>query len=88
MIPTLRGKKELKLPIGAQDKQQFVFKNEGVRDLQTKHLGSLVVQISIKYPKELNDEQKEMLKKLQDSFGIESASQDEGVLEKIKNWFN
>ncbi|MDR1614860.1 MAG: molecular chaperone DnaJ [Campylobacteraceae bacterium] len=88
MILTLRGKKELKLPVGAQDKQQFVFKNEGVRDLRTKHLGSLIVQISIKYPKELNDEQKNMLKKLQDSFGIESAAQDEGVLDKIKNWFS
>ncbi|MDR0666733.1 MAG: molecular chaperone DnaJ [Campylobacteraceae bacterium] len=88
-IPTLRGKKELKLPIGAHDKQQFVFKNEGVKDLHTKQTGSLIVQISIKYPKTLNDEQKNMLKKLQDSFGIENEMQDEeGVFDKIKSWFN
>jgi len=91
VIPTLRGKKELKLPRAAHDKQQFVFKNEGVKDLHSKTFGSLVAQISIKYPQELNDAQKEMLKKLQESFGIESTPQEskfEGVFDKIKNWFN
>jgi molecular chaperone DnaJ len=87
-IPTLRGSKELKLPMGAHDKQQFVFKNEGVKDLHTKQIGSFVAQISIKYPETLNDEQKNMLKKLQDSFGIESTARDESVLDKIKNWLN
>ncbi|MDR2099236.1 MAG: molecular chaperone DnaJ [Campylobacteraceae bacterium] len=87
-IPTLRGKKELKLPVGAHDKQQFVFKNEGARNLQTKHLGNFIVQIAIKYPKELNDEQERLLKKLQESFNIESTiHEEEGVLDKIKNWF-
>jgi molecular chaperone DnaJ len=87
-IPTLRGKKELKLPASAQDKQQFVFKNEGVRDLHSKQMGSLVAQISIKYPKSLNEEQKTALKKLQESFGIESTTHDESVFDKIKSWFN
>lgn len=87
-IPTLRGKKELKLPMGTHDKQQFVFKNEGVKDLHTKQTGSFVAQISIKYPKTLNNEQKNMLKKLQESFGVESAAHDESVFDKIKNWLN
>ncbi|MDR1007830.1 MAG: molecular chaperone DnaJ [Campylobacteraceae bacterium] len=87
-IPTLRGKKELKLPIGAHDKQQFVFKNEGVKDLRTKQVGNFIVQISIKYPKTLNNEQKNMLKKLQDSFDIENTTHDESVFDKIKSWLN
>ncbi|MDR1284931.1 MAG: molecular chaperone DnaJ [Campylobacteraceae bacterium] len=86
-IPTLRGAKELKLPQGTLDKQQFVFKNEGVKDLRTKQLGSFIAQVSIKYPKSLNDEQKETLKKLQESFGIKSSVHDESVFDKIKNWF-
>jgi molecular chaperone DnaJ len=86
-IPTLRGTKELKLQQSTQDKQQFVFKNEGVKDLRTKQLGSLVAQISIKYPEALNDEQKDMLKKLQETFGIKSSVHDESVFDKIKNWF-
>lgn len=88
IIPTLRGTKELKLPQSTQDKQQFVFKNEGVRDLRSKQSGSLIAQISIKYPESLNDDQKEMLKKLQESFGIKSSVHDESVFNKIKNWFN
>jgi molecular chaperone DnaJ len=89
-IPTLRGQKELKLPPSAQDKQQFVFKNEGVKDLHSKSYGSLVAQISIKYPKSLNAEQTEALHKLQESFGIESTPQKskfDGVFDKIKEWF-
>lgn len=87
-IPTLRGVKELKLPQGTHDKQQFVFKNEGVKDLRSKQSGNFIVQISIKYPKNLNDEQKEMLQKLQESFGIKSSVHDESVFDKIKNWFS
>jgi molecular chaperone DnaJ len=87
-IPTLRGKKELKLPAGAHDKQQFIFKNEGVKDLNTMRVGSLVAQISIKYPKTLNDEQKNMLKKLQESFGIENTTHDESIFDRIKSWLN
>ncbi len=89
-IPALRGKKELKLPQGAKDKQQFVFRGEGVRNVHNGHLGNLIAQIKIVYPKSLNDEQKEMLRKLQESFGIESKPHEslfESAFEKIKGWF-
>jgi len=89
-IPTLRGKTELKLPIGAKDKQQFVFRGEGIKNVHTKKEGNLIAQISIIYPKKLNDEQKELLKQLQDSFGYENSLHEnkfEGVFEKIKKWF-
>jgi len=89
-IPTLRGEEELKLPIGAKDKQQFVFKNEGVANVHTKRKGNLIAQIKIMYPKKLNSEQKELLQKLQESFGYESSPHEstfEGVFDKIKSWF-
>ncbi len=90
-IPTLRGETTLELPMGAKDKQQFIFKGEGIKNVHTKELGSLIAQIKIKYPKKLNKEQKELLQKLQESFGIENTPQDssyEGIFEKIKGWFN
>lgn len=88
-IPSLRGKLDLKLPIGAKDKQQFVFENEGVKSHQTSRTGRLIAQISIKFPKKLTKEQSEIVKKLQDSFGIESNKSVEtsGIFDKIKNWF-
>ena len=90
-IPTLRGETKLEIPMAAKDKQQFIFRKEGIKNVHSGKLGSLVAQIKIQYPKKLNDEQKEMLEKLQDSFGIKSQPQDEsfgGVFEKIKGWFN
>lgn len=90
-IPTLRGETTLELPIGAKDKQQFIFKNEGVKNVHSSRLGNLIAQIQIKYPKKITKEQRELLTKLQESFGIESSPNEstfEGVFEKIKNWFS
>ena len=88
-IPTLRGEAELKLPVGAKDKQQFIFENEGIKGVNSRKKGRLVAQISIQTPDKLSDEQKELLNKLQASFGIVSgkSSTDESVFDKIKSWF-
>ncbi len=90
IIPTLRGETKLELPMGAKDKQQFVFKHEGVKNVHTSELGNMIAQIKIKYPKKLSTEQRELLTKLQESFGIESSPHEssfEGVVDKIKGWF-
>jgi len=90
-IPSLTGELELKLDMGTRDKQQFVFKGEGIEDVHGHGKGDLIAQIKITYPKKLNDEQKELLIKLQNSFGIEEAKPHESFLEsaieKVKNWF-
>jgi len=89
-IPTLRGKKELKLPQGAKDKEQFIFRGEGIRNVHSGQLGNMIAQIKIVYPKSLNEKQKELLKELQESFGIESKPHEsifESTFEKIKGWF-
>ncbi|MAD41570.1 MAG: molecular chaperone DnaJ [Arcobacter sp.] len=90
-IPGLRGELELDIPAGAKDKQQFTFKNEGVKSVQGYGKGNLVVQIKIEYPKKLNSKQKELLEKLQESFGVESKPHErsfEGMFEKAKKWFS
>jgi molecular chaperone DnaJ len=90
-IPTIRGEAELELPLGAKDKQQFIFKHEGVKNVHTHQLGSMITQISIRYPKKLTKEQKELLIQLQEEFGVEKKSKDdkfESVFDKITSWFN
>ncbi len=89
-IPTLKDEKEIKIPVGVKDKEQFVLKNEGVANVHSGRKGDLIAQIKIIYPKKLNSEQKELLSKLGDSFGYESKVHEnkfEGVLDKVKNWF-
>ena len=77
--------------LNAKDKQQFTFKGEGVKSVQGYGKGNLVVQIKIEYPKTINDEQKELLEKLQESFGIESKPHEksfESMFDKVKKWFS
>ncbi len=90
-IPGLRGELELDIPIGAKDKQQITFRGEGVKSVQGHGKGDLVVQIKIEYPKNVNNEQKELLEKLQESFGVESKPHEtsfEGMFDKVKKWFS
>ncbi|MDD3323743.1 MAG: molecular chaperone DnaJ [Sulfurospirillaceae bacterium] len=90
-IPGIRREIDFEIPLGAKDKQQFIFKNEGVKNVHSKQYGSIIAQLSIRYPKKITKEQRELLVKLQDDFGIKSTPHDEkyeSVFDKIKNWFN
>ena len=90
-IPGLKGELNLKVPANTKDKEQFRFKGEGVKSVQGYGKGDLVVQINIKYPKSLNNEQKELLEKLQESFGVQSSPHKksfEGMFKKVKTWLS
>jgi molecular chaperone DnaJ len=90
-IPSLTGELELKLDVGTRDKQHFTFRGEGIADVHGHGKGNLIAQVDITYPKKLNDEQQELLAKLQGSFGIEESKPHESVLDsaidKMKGWF-
>ncbi len=89
-IPSLTSELELKLDIGTKDKQHFTFRGEGIEDVHGHGKGDLIAQIDITYPKKLDDNQRELLSKLQDSFGIESKPHEtllESAIDKMKNWF-
>jgi molecular chaperone DnaJ len=89
-VPGLRGELELKIPAGAKDKQQITFRGEGVKSVNGYGKGNFIVQIKIQYPTSLNSEQKELLEKLQESFGIESKPHEDifdGMFETVKGWF-
>ena len=90
-LPTLRGEKQLHIPQGTKDGQQFVFRNEGIKNIRSGRLGSFVAIVKITYPKKLNAEQQELAQKLHESFGKESVPYKnifEEVLSRIKNWFS
>ena len=89
-IPSLDGELQLKLKPGTRDKEQFVFNNEGIVDVHSKRKGRLIAQVQMKLPKKLNDEQRELLTKLQESFGLESSPHKntlEDAFDRVKNWF-
>ncbi|MDA3908259.1 MAG: molecular chaperone DnaJ [Sulfurimonas sp.] len=90
-IPSLTGELELKLDVGTKDKQHFTFRGEGIEDVHGHGKGNLIAQVNITYPEKLTVEQRELLTKLQDSFGIESKPHEsvlDSAIDKMKNWFS
>ena len=89
-IPALKGELELDLNQSTKDKEQFVFEGEGVVDVHSGRKGRLIAQIKMTLPKKINNEQKELLEKLQESYGVESKphkSSFDSAFERVKNWF-
>ena len=89
-IPTLDGELDLNLNKGTTDKEQYVFPGEGVVDVHSGEKGRLVAQIKLVLPKKINDEQKELLEKIQESYGVESRphkSTFDSAFSRVKSWF-
>jgi len=89
-IPSLHGELELNLKPGTRDKEQFIFKGEGIADVHSGHKGRLVAQIKMILPEKINEIQKELLEKIQESYGVEShphKSSFESAFERVKGWF-
>jgi len=89
-IPALKGELDLELKPGTKDREQFVFEGEGIPDVHSGRKGRLIAQVKMILPKKINDEQRELLEKLQESYGVESRphkSTFESAFERIKGWF-
>ncbi|MBI2912592.1 MAG: molecular chaperone DnaJ [Chloroflexi bacterium] len=86
-VPTLEGKPvDLRVPPGAQNGRVFVIKGKGVPRLHAGGRGDLLVRASVVIPSELSDEQRELLRRLAESFGTPvSDDSDKGILGKIKD---
>ncbi len=90
-IPSLRGELELKIPPNTSDKEQFIFDNEGIKDVNSTYRGKFVAQIKITYPPKLNAEQRTLVEQLEKSFGHESEPYKnlfEECFSKIKQWIH
>lgn len=89
-VPSPYKELELKVPAFVKDKEQFVFRGEGVKNPRSSEKGNFIVQIKITYPTKINDEQKELLQKLNESFEQE-ANHESGfssLIERVKGWFS
>ncbi len=67
-VPTLYGKHDLKIPDGTQSGAVFKIRNAGIQKLNKSDKGDMFVKVAVEVPKSLTREQKELLKKLADTF--------------------
>lgn len=90
-VPSLKGEMDLKIPPNTKDKERFIFKNEGVKIINSSRYGRLIVQVKIVYPSEkLTSEQRKLLEKLHETFGLKSEPHKtilDTCIDKIKEWF-
>ena len=85
-VPTIdREPHELRIPAGTQTGETFIVKGKGVPRLRGTGRGDLIVHANVMTPKNLTKEQKDLLKKLSSSMGLEVKPQDDrGLMGKIK----
>ncbi len=63
-VPTLEGAEKLKIPPGTQSGEVFRLKGRGMKDLESRRVGDMLVKIYVKIPEDMSKEQKGVLRQL------------------------
>lgn len=87
-IPTLSGKKNIKIPAGTQNEKMFRLRGEGIQNARGGYKGDLLVKIHIEVPTNLNDDQKELLTKFDKSLKEKNYKANKSFLDKLKDFFS
>ena len=91
-VPTLDGRLMLKIPAETQSGRMFRLRGKGVRSLRSGSEGDLLCKAVVETPVKLSDEQKELLKQLEDSLngsGVKTHKpKAEGFVEGVKRFFD
>ncbi|MFR3071645.1 MAG: molecular chaperone DnaJ [Paeniclostridium sp.] len=86
-VPTLDGKVSYNLPEGTQTGTVFRLREKGIPKLRSNSRGDQYVKVIIDTPKKLNDEQKELLRKFDESCGNKVHEKQRTWKSKIDNFF-
>jgi molecular chaperone DnaJ len=87
-VPTLEGDRPLKISAGTQSGQVFVLKKHGVPHVRGGGRGDMVVQVNVVTPTHLTEEQKRLLKELDESLRVHGRRSDgKGFVGKVKETF-
>lgn len=83
-VPTLNGKAKVKIPEGTQNGTTFRLRGEGIKKLRGVGSGDQLVKINVEVPRQLNSQQKKLLKQFGDSMGMNNHQQKKSFFDKIK----
>ncbi|CAN5797015.1 molecular chaperone DnaJ [soil metagenome] len=86
-LQTIDGPVAFKLPAATQSAQQFRLKGKGVPDIRGSDRGDQIVTIHVIIPKELNQEQRQLIEQLGESLGSNLSPQPthRGFFDKVKD---
>ena len=89
-VPTLGGKAEIDLPEGTQAGKTFRLRGKGIKGLRSSYPGDLYCHITVETPVKLNEEQKRLLRELDESLkkgGDRHSPQAKSWFDKAKEFF-
>ncbi len=85
-IPTLGGKTEkFEIPEGTQTGTEFTLRGKGIQDINTKRRGDMILGIVVETPKNLNSEQKKLLKEFAATLGENNTGKERSFFKKLFN---
>ncbi|NQU53082.1 MAG: molecular chaperone DnaJ [Bacteroidetes bacterium] len=88
-IPTVEGKVKVKIEAGTQPEKILRLRGKGIPDVNGYGKGDLMVRVHVWIPKNLSNEEKRMLEKLQSSPGFQAgpSAAEKNFFEKMKDMF-
>jgi molecular chaperone DnaJ len=86
-VPTLDGETELEFAAGTQPGEVVVLRGRGMPVLQGFGRGDQRVFVNVAVPRQLSDEQRDLLERFEQSAGEDTYRSDEGFFEKLKSAF-
>ncbi|EYE88113.1 molecular chaperone DnaJ [Fervidicella metallireducens AeB] len=87
-IPTLEGSEKHQIQEGTQTGTVIKVKGKGIPKLRGGGRGDLYVQVNVEIPRKLNDEQRDLMKKLAVAFNEEVAETKKSFMDKVKDAFS
>jgi molecular chaperone DnaJ len=87
-VPTLEGDVKYTIPESTQTGSKFTLKNKGIPFINSRSKGDLIFRVIIDIPRNLNETQKELLRKFSDSCADSNNKNKKSFTDKIKNLFN
>ena len=87
-VPTVDGKVQYDLPEGTQTGTVFRLRGSGVPSINGRGRGDQYVKVNVEIPRNLNHEQKELLRKFDEVTGDSCYSERGGFFKKMKDLFN
>jgi molecular chaperone DnaJ len=88
VLEALDGELDLVVPAGTQHGHEFVARGRGLPHINGRGRGNLRVRISVVVPKNLTEEQEQLLRSLAEISGEDVASADKGFFSRIKSAFS
>ncbi len=87
-VPTIDDKTKFVIPAGTQTETTFKIKNKGLKHVKWAGLGNLYVKVHVVVPKELSEEQVNILKDFAKESGEEIVQVKQGFFDKVKETLN